>query len=111
MNDYRLCELAEIPDDGSAGFDLEIDDKTIRLMAIRRGERVYVYENSCPHRGLTLDFKPGQFLDAEKKRILCSNHIALFQIEDGLCIEGPCRGASLKKFSVKMNNDTVFVTI
>ena len=80
-------------------------------MAIRRGADIFIYENSCPHRRLPLDFNPGQFLDTEQKHIHCTNHLALFRIDDGTCIEGPCKGASLHKFFSSIRNDEVFVTI
>jgi nitrite reductase/ring-hydroxylating ferredoxin subunit len=111
MSDRRLCSMADIPDPGSAGFEIKVGEHTMRLMVIRQGTAVHIYENSCPHRRLPLDFKPGQFLDAEQKHILCTNHIALFQIEDGTCIDGPCKGASLNKFNAIVRDDVVFVTL
>jgi len=111
VTEHRLCALEDIPNPGSVGFDLTCDDRTVRLMAIRQGGAVYVYENSCPHRRLPLNFKPGQFLDAEKKYILCTNHIALFQIKDGLCVDGPCKGTSLYKFTANVRDNDVIVTL
>jgi len=111
MSNRRLCSMADIPDPGSAGFAIKVGERAMRLMVIRQGATVHIYENSCPHRRLPLDFKPGHFLDAEQKHILCTNHIALFQIDDGLCIDGPCRGASLNKFSATVLDDAVFVTL
>ncbi len=111
MNDHKLCALADIPDPGSAGFEVPYRGQSLRIMAIRQGDAVHVYENSCPHRRLPLDFKEGQFLDAEQKYILCSNHIALFQIHDGVCIDGPCKGAALIKFPVQIQNGEIFVTL
>jgi nitrite reductase/ring-hydroxylating ferredoxin subunit len=111
MTNRWLCALTNIPDPGSAGFEIKVGDHTMRLMVIRQGAEAHIYENSCPHRRLPLDFKPGQFLDAEHKFILCTNHIALFQIENGTCIEGPCKGASLNKFNATVRDDGVFVTL
>lgn len=110
MSDHKLCSLEDIPDPGSAGFDVDFNGQTLRVMVIRQGTNIHIYENSCPHRRLPLDFKEGQFLDAEHKFILCSNHVALFQIEDGVCIEGPCKGASLNKYSASLHGDDVYVT-
>ena len=58
VTDHRLCALNDIPDPGSAGFDVKVRDYTIRLMVIRQGDHVHIYENRCPHRRLPLDFKP-----------------------------------------------------
>ncbi|MEX2450269.1 MAG: Rieske (2Fe-2S) protein [Rhodospirillales bacterium] len=111
MSEHRLCALTGIADGGSAGFEIVESGRSVRLLAVRRGETVYVYENRCPHRRLPLDFKAGQFLDAEKKHILCTNHIALFRIEDGFCIDGPCQGERLRAIPAAVHGDDVFVTL
>lgn len=111
VTDHRLCALADIPNPGSGGFEVNHQNQTIRLMVIRHGSAIRIFENRCPHRRLPLDFKPGQFLDAEQKYILCTNHIALFRIDDGSCVDGPCKGASLNKFSASIRDHDVFVTL
>ena len=78
-------------------------------MAIRLGPTVHVYLNACPHIGLTLDVVPGRFLNRERTHILCANHGALFWIEDGACVAGPCRGAHLTLVPAVVHNGLVFV--
>ncbi len=78
-------------------------------MAIRRDDKVFTYINSCPHIGAPLDFKPGQFLDLAREHILCSSHGALFRIEDGYCISGPCAGKNLKPVSNAVDKGVVYV--
>lgn len=90
-----LCGLADVPDGRSAGFAVADDEETIGLIAVRKGRALWLYVNRCPHVRLPLDFVPGQFLDRTGTRILCSNHGALFRIEDGGCVGGPCRGHRL----------------
>ena len=65
------------------------------------------YLNDCPHRRLPLNFHPDRFLDPEGRHILCTNHIALFRIEDGYCIEGPCPGHWLTPVAVRVEGDRV----
>lgn len=109
MSGQKLCELAEVEDGGSAGFSIERDGVKRLVMAIRKGEAVYVYVNSCPHIGSPLDFHAGRFLSHDKKHILCSTHGALFEIEDGLCIFGPCRKTSLEAIPVTVSGGTVYL--
>ena len=52
--------------------------------------------NGTLHNGTPLDFEPGRFLDLERAHILCTNHGALFRIEDGYCVSGPCAGKHLE---------------
>ncbi|MBC3348422.1 Rieske (2Fe-2S) protein [Pseudomonas sp. SWRI196] len=86
-----LCTGAELPDNSSRGFD--IDGR--RLLAVRRAGQVYVYLNRCPHRGVPLEWRPDEFLDASASLIQCATHGALFLIESGECVAGPCAGQFL----------------
>ncbi len=105
MTGHRFCRLDDIPDGGSAAFDLPdaathlaslgMFDPPQQVMIIRRGPAVFCYVNVCPHWGAPLDIIPGQFLDRDCRHIICSTHGALFRIEDGRCIRGPCLGANL----------------
>ncbi|MEB0044661.1 MULTISPECIES: Rieske (2Fe-2S) protein [unclassified Pseudomonas] len=86
-----LCHGLELADASSRGFDVDGQ----KLFAVRREGHVYVYLNRCPHRGVALEWKPDQFLDPSKSLIQCATHGALFLIEDGECVSGPCAGQSL----------------
>lgn len=106
----RLCRLDDIEDGTSQRFTAEIGGKRNLLLAVRRGNRVYVYENSCPHIGAPLDFLPGRFLNAERSHIQCANHGALFRIEDGYCVSGPCAGDGLEPVKTSVEGEIVFIT-
>jgi nitrite reductase/ring-hydroxylating ferredoxin subunit len=97
-----LCALEDIPDGGSKGF-AGAPGAFTGLFAVRRGARVWVYVNSCPHIGVPLDPVPDRFLDAKKQMILCSTHGARFRIEDGFCTSGPCYGESLEAVSARVD--------
>lgn len=90
-----LCPLGDIPDGGSKGFPPPPGGFT-GLFAVRRGDAVHVYVNSCPHIGVPLDWAPDRFLSADGRRIVCSMHGAEFAIEDGRCLRGPCLGDRLE---------------
>jgi nitrite reductase/ring-hydroxylating ferredoxin subunit len=92
----RLCAVDDIPDGGSRGFTLQrATGPALRVLAVRRGEAVYAYLNRCPHRGTPLDWRPDDFLDREGRHIVCASHGALFRVEDGVCLAGPCQGDQL----------------
>jgi nitrite reductase/ring-hydroxylating ferredoxin subunit len=105
-DDARLCALADIPDGGSAG--IEAAGLGRGYLALRRGASVFVYVNSCPHIGAPLDFRPGQFLNLEKTHILCSLHGALFNIEDGRCVAGPCAGDRLQAVATVVRDGILY---
>ena len=105
-----ICALDDIPDGGSNGFFEETPDGRLLYLAVRRGVQVFVYVNACPHTGMPLDFKPGQFLNADRTLIQCSTHGAEFRIEDGFCVSGPCEGQSLTPVASEIRRGRVYVT-
>lgn len=104
-----LCAVVDIPDGGSNGFFIDTADGRLLYMAIRRGAKVFVYVNSCPHTGMPLDLQPGQFLNAERTLIQCSTHGAQFRIDDGHCVSGPCEGDSLKAVRTEIHGGRIHV--
>ena len=105
-DDGRLCALVDIPDGGSRRIELAGLGRG--YMALRRGASVFVYVNRCPHIGAPLDFRPGQFLNLEKTHILCALHWALFNIEDGLCVAGPCAGDRLQAVATEVRDGVLY---
>lgn len=69
----------------------------------------YVYRNRCPHLGIPLEWQPHQFLDDEGELIRCASHGALFTIEDGLCVSGPCCGQFLQTVEHHLQNDQLII--
>lgn len=69
-------------------------------MLIRSGDTIRAYLNSCPHRGVPLDWGNGEFFDSGGELLLCSTHGALFLPSTGLCVAGPCQGSSLKSIAL-----------
>lgn len=103
-----LCSLAEIPDGGARKFEFRGGEQRFEMFIQRRGAQIFAYENSCPHAGLPLDYRPGKFLDYEKTHLSCANHGALFRIEDGHCLKGPCEGQSLRAVDAYIKDGTIF---
>ena len=87
----RLCAIDELPEGRSKGFVAAGH----RLFAVRKAGEVYLYQNRCPHRGIPLEWLPDQFLDSSASLIQCATHGALFLIDSGECVAGPCEGQRL----------------
>ncbi|VAW67306.1 hypothetical protein MNBD_GAMMA08-341 [hydrothermal vent metagenome] len=90
-----LCHIDDIMDPGAKGFTLKEKRKERLLFIVKKDGDVYAYENSCPHAGINLEWQEDDFLNIEKNFIQCSVHGALFQIENGDCLGGPCNGEGL----------------
>lgn len=109
MSATPLCTVADIEDGESTALVTEMDGQRTSLIAVRQGDDIYLYVNSCPHILAPLDFIPGQFLTPEKDMILCSTHGALFRIEDGECVHGPCMNKRLDPVACSIRDGEVWL--
>lgn len=100
-----LCHVDDIEEGASKGF--QVGRKYI--FAVRKDDRVYVYYNYCPHLGTPLEWQEDQFLDSGGSLIQCSTHGALFLIENGQCIQGPCKGKRLLAIPTVVGNGFISV--
>lgn len=91
-----LCHLSDLNDPGSRAFRLETTNGPKECFLVRRGDCIRAYRNRCPHTGAPLDWAPDRFLDFFGELIQCALHGALFDIETGECLRGPCVGAFLE---------------
>ena len=77
---------------------------------VKRDGQIYAYLNRCPHLGVELNWQEDQFLDSEGALIQCATHGALFLIEDGRCVSGPCLGEYLTPVDVSVEQGYIVVT-
>ena len=101
----RLCAPNELTEGQSRGFAVA----ELKLLVVRREGQVYAYQNRCPHRGIPLEWQPDQFLDHSNSLIQCATHGALFLIESGECVAGPCSGQSLKVLNCREDADGIWL--
>lgn len=102
----RLCAVADIPEGGSKGFELSGSE----IFAVKQQDKVFLYRNACPHLGIALEWVEDQFLDASRSMIQCANHGALFVIESGKCVAGPCAGQKLKTVAYELRDDDIYIS-
>lgn len=104
-----LLKLHELKDPDSRGFTLTTGQGTLEVLVVHKGGEVYGYVNRCPHTGVNLDWMPDQFLDPSNGFIQCATHGALFRIDDGVCLRGPCAGDRLRPITLQIEGEEVFV--
>jgi nitrite reductase/ring-hydroxylating ferredoxin subunit len=105
---HTICALDEIEDPGARGFVIP-DDWSVHAFIVRKGADVYAYINACPHAGRPLHWAPDAFLTRDRRLIMCSAHGAIFEIETGICVAGPCPGARLRALPVRVAGGLVDV--
>ncbi len=96
-----LGPLDLIADGGARNYVLQIGDKRFHGFVVRRGEAVFGYVDRCPHQGLPLAQQLDQYLTPDGGLIACSWHGAVFSVEEGVCVGGPCVGARLTPWPVE----------
>jgi len=107
----RLCALDDIQDGGSKGALPNARGRD-QVLLVRRGDQVFGYINNCPHYDRApLGWKKDEFLNGARDHIMCSAHGALFRIDDGACVIGPCLGQALQPITVTVEGGQVVAEI
>jgi nitrite reductase/ring-hydroxylating ferredoxin subunit len=96
-----VCASAELQESGKAVvFDVLLWRRPARAFVLRFEGRLVAYLNRCAHVPTEMDWQPGEFLDAERRFIVCTTHGAVYEPTTGHCIAGPCAGARLMAIDV-----------
>lgn len=98
-----LCHVNELEEGSSRGFSSHLGP----VFAVKMDGEIFVYKNECPHLGVNLEFEADSFLDSEGRLIQCSMHGALFIINTGYCLSGPCQGESLSPVEFKIDDHQI----
>jgi len=96
-----LCPSAALDDGGNAWvWDVLQYGQPARAFVLRYDGQARAYLNRCLHVPVELDWQPGEFLDADRRFIICSVHGATYEPEDGRCVGGPCGRGRLTPVAV-----------
>ena len=91
VQSQHLCAAQELAERGKAVvFDVMLWRAPARAFALRFNGTVVAYVNRCAHVPTEMDWQPGEFLDMDRRWILCSIHGAAYEPADGRCVGGPC---------------------
>jgi nitrite reductase/ring-hydroxylating ferredoxin subunit len=104
-----ICPLHELEATGARGFTLGEGDWPLRGFVVRRGDAVHAYVNHCPHAGFPLNWQPDVFLAPGGGHIRCIMHGALFELETGVCVAGPCMGHGLQPLPITVRDGYVLL--
>lgn len=94
---------------GAREYIFGIGVHAFRMFVVTSEHGVRAYVNRCPHYSLPLNHRPDQFLTRNGDRIMCRQHLALFAIEDGACLDGACEGQGLEPIEVTLRDDGMIV--
>ncbi|VIO68636.1 hypothetical protein CI1B_22590 [Bradyrhizobium ivorense] len=99
---FAVCPADAIERCGAKAFSLsQVDDsgesRPFPIVVVRTfGDDYLGYVNRCPHDSLWLNIGSGEFFSSDRSFLRCARHGARFEIDTGLCIDGPCTGQALE---------------
>ena len=103
-----LCPLSEVTEAGKEVI-FESQGRRSYLMLFRQADAVLGYHNVCPHQGRNLNYAPDRFLFDPQGRLVCPHHGAVFEVANGICVQGPCQGAALRRVALRVEDGQVFL--
>ena len=106
---HRACTLNELKQATCLEWEKMVHDELQQCFLVYSAQNIVSYKNHCPHTGINLNWQPNQFLDAGGKLIQCSLHGALFEIETGRCLHGPCLGDRLTPVKNEVIDDEIYL--
>lgn len=102
-----LGALDLIADGAARNFVIALRAGRFHGFVVRRGDTVTGYVDRCPHMGVPLAQTLDQYLSPDGALIQCSWHGALFRIDDGACVGGPCAGARLNPWPLQVRDGRI----
>ncbi|MDX2223079.1 MAG: Rieske 2Fe-2S domain-containing protein [Rhodospirillaceae bacterium] len=104
---HVLCRWADLDRTGAKEVTLDDAGVPLPVFVVRRGDGALGYVNSCPHVRLPLNWQDDVFFDVTRTYLLCANHGALFDVDTGRCVRGPCKGKFLRPFPVERQGEDI----
>ncbi|HEX8553983.1 MAG TPA: Rieske (2Fe-2S) protein [Sphingomonas sp.] len=92
--------LDQIADGGARNYVLQLRAGRFHGFIVRRGNNIFGHVDRCPHLRVPLAQRLDEYLTPDATLIMCSWHGALFEIDTGLCVGGPCVGQRLTPWPV-----------
>lgn len=89
-------------------FPVKVKGVAMTAFVVRYEEKVHGYLNRCAHVPIELDWNEGDFFESGGLLLMCATHGAVYTPDQGKCVGGPCRGASLRKLAVEEIENQVF---
>jgi nitrite reductase/ring-hydroxylating ferredoxin subunit len=81
-------------------------------IVLRDGDGVLrAYLNRCQHLPIPLDSGSRAFLGPDGRHLVCRTHGAAYQLHDGLCVAGPCRGTALVSLRLDQVGERIAIVL
>jgi nitrite reductase/ring-hydroxylating ferredoxin subunit len=104
-----ICAAADLVEGGrGVRFEFDVGGANAPAFVVRWRGVPRAYLNRCAHVPMQIDWRPGEFFEAQGLYLICSTHGALYDPATGICVDGPCRGRALVPLSVIEMDGQIF---
>ena len=103
----KIVKLDDLPEGTTKRFSFKRDGIHVDAFVANYKGQIVAYENLCRHQPLTLAYGAGEFFTSDVSLFVCQTHGAMYHPKTGLCIEGPCAGASLHSLNIEVANGEI----
>lgn len=104
-----VAKIGELEPGSVKKFWLICDKYRVDGVLLNYEGRFHAYVNRCRHMTTPLDFVRNQFFTEDGRHVVCMTHGAVYEPESGLCVDGPCKGLSLYRLPVLVEEGEVRV--
>jgi nitrite reductase/ring-hydroxylating ferredoxin subunit len=102
---HRIGQLEDFKNNSTCS----VQAGELALLVIRRGGRLFLYENLCPHTRKSLDPEGGSLLHSDGLLFECQRHAAQFVSDTGECVAGPCQGDRLRTIAYTLRDGVIYL--
>ena len=105
-----LHDATRLAEGASVRFRIVLEGVCRDAFAVRWRGGLYAYVDMCRHQARSLSYGDGQVLDVGEGLLVCRHHGARYVPRSGLCIDGPCVGASLTALALELRDGALVCT-
>ncbi|MED5277635.1 MAG: Rieske 2Fe-2S domain-containing protein [Verrucomicrobiota bacterium] len=105
----KIVRLEDLPEGTTKRFSFQRDGMRVDAFVANFKGDIVAYENLCRHLPITLDYGDGEFFSSDGSLFVCQTHGAFYEPKTGLCIDGPCTGASLIPLETEQSDGNIFL--
>jgi nitrite reductase/ring-hydroxylating ferredoxin subunit len=100
-----LCLTTDIAEGDAKGF-LPSPSATRKVIVLKRNGQFHAWLDACPHYegGTPMAWKSNAYINGDGTYLSCHSHGALFNMETGECVLGPCLGQALTRVELTIKD-------